>query len=191
MSTEAKSIFKSNLTWKILTYFLTYPSKEVYVKELAQLLKVGPSSANNILQILKLSGLLLKQERARSHFYSLNNESTIGKYLKIAYFLERLQEVGIVDKLLRLDEGLISLCLYGSYADGKFDEKSDIDLLAISQKDKSVFNPVIFKLESALKIEINLEVFSLLKWKRIKVENKGFHQEIMSSHILLFGSEIF
>ncbi len=161
------------------------------MKELAQLLKVGPTSANNALRTLEKMDLLQRQEKARSHFYSLNNGSLIVKPLKVAYFLTRLQDIGLIRKLLELDENLISLCIYGSFADGTFDEKSDVDILIISQKEKSVFNSVVAELENLLGSEVNIEVFTLAKWKRIKEEDKGFYQEVTSSHTLLYGSEIF
>lgn len=191
MSTKVTQIFRSNLTWKILAYFLAHPSSELYVKELARRLKVGPTNANNTMRTLSKVGLLQRQERGRSHFYSLNNESAIVKSLKLAYFLARLEEAGLVDKLLKVDEGLISLCIYGSYANGTLDEKSDLDLLIISHKEKSVFNSAVSELENLLGLEINTEVFNLSKWKRLKEEDKGFYKEVAASHILLYGSEIF
>ena len=190
MSTKVSQIFKSNLIGEILAYFLVHASSQVYVKELARRLKVGPTSANNALRTLSNADLLHRQEMARSHFYSLNNESAIVKFLKAAYFLARLQDIELVNKLLELDEGLISLCVYGSFADGTFDEKSDLDILIISQKGKSIFNSLFTKLEGSLGLEINAEVFNLSKWKCLKEKDKGFYQEIVGSHILLYGSEL-
>lgn len=191
MSTKISQIFKSNLLWKVFTNFLSRPSKEVYVKELAHLLKIGPTGANNALRTLEKMGLLYKIERARAHFYSLNNESVIVKSLKVAYFLARFEDTRFVGRILELDEGLISLCIYGSFADGTFDEKSDLDILIISQREKSVFNSLVLEMEKLLGLEINTEVFTLLKWKRVKEEDRGFYQEVVSSHLLLYGSELF
>lgn len=190
MNNKTTQVFKSNLLWKVLAYFLRYPSSEAYVKELARRLKIGPTSANTALRTLENIGLLQRQEKARSHFYSLNNKSAVVKSLKVAYVLARLEEVDVCGKLLGIDEGLISLCIYGSYSNGTFDEKSDLDILIISQKEKIVFDSVVAKLENLLKLEINIEVFSLAKWKRLKEEDKGFHQEVLMSNILLYGSEL-
>ncbi|MBU4589589.1 MAG: nucleotidyltransferase domain-containing protein [Candidatus Omnitrophica bacterium] len=190
MNTAAIQIFKNNLTWKILAYFLAHPSVEVYVKELARRLKVGPTNANNALRTLEEMALLQRQGKARAHFYSLNNDSVIVKHLKIAYFLARLEHAKLIDRFLEVDEDLISLCIYGSFADGRFDEKSDLDLIIISHKEKLAFNSALSELERALNLEINIEVFSLLKWKRVKEQDKGFYQEVMASHVLLYGSQI-
>lgn len=191
MSTKISTIFKSNLTWRVLTYFLSHPSSEAYVKELAQLLKIGPTSANNTLGRLEKVGLLQREDKARSHFYSLDNESAVVRSLKVSYLLARLEDAEFVNKLLEVDEGLISICIYGSFADGTFDEKSDLDVLIISQRRKIEFNSVLSKLENLLGLEINIEVFTLSSWGRIKDKDKGFCREIAASHILLYGSEIF
>ncbi len=85
---------------------------------------------------------------------------------------------------------MISLAVYGSYASGNFDEKSDIDLLLISFKSKSHFLNLIQNIEKYLSKEVNYEVFNLSKWQKIKKENEPFYQEIMRNHILLTGSEL-
>lgn len=191
MNIKINRMFQSNLLWKVFSYFLSHPSDEIYVKELAKLLKVGPTSANNTLQSLEKMGLLQRQERARSHFYSLDNESAAVKSLKIAYFLTRLEDAKLVEGLTEADQDMISLCVYGSFADGTFDKNSDLDLLIISQKDKPVFNSAVTEFENMLGLEVNIEVFTLHKWKRVKEEDKGFYREVMASHILLYGSDIF
>ncbi len=85
---------------------------------------------------------------------------------------------------------MISLAVYGSYASGNFDEKSDIDLLLISAKSKAHFLNLIQNIEKYLSKEVNFEVFNLSKWQKIKKENEPFYKEIMRNHILLTGSEL-
>ncbi len=191
MITITGEIFKNNLTWKILTFFLEHPSTEVYVKELSRMLGVGPTSANNVLRKLNKIKFLQKRERARTHFYRLDNESVLIRQMKTAYFLARLVDAQFVRRFLDVDEGLISLSVYGSFADGTFDEKSDVDVLAISRKEKTIFYSVVSKMERLLKMDINVEAFSISKWDRVKEKDKGFYQEVTLSHILLYGSEIF
>lgn len=190
MSTISNLLFGQNAIWKALGYFLAHPSSEIYVKELGRILKIGPTAANKALKQLCKVELLHRKDKARAHFYSLNNELAITRSLKTSYFLARLETSGLVNKIVEIDEGLISLCIYGSYSDGTFDDKSDLDILIISQKEKSAFNSTISKLENILGLQINIEVFNLLKWGRVKKENKEFYQEVLVSHILVYGSHI-
>jgi hypothetical protein len=190
MSTKPTSIFESNLIWRLLTYFFRHASSETYAKKLARDCRMGPTSVNRALQKLKNMGLLKMEEKGRVRLYSLNGESEIVRSLKVAWFLALLEERGLVREFVELDEGLISLVLYGSFANGSFDERSDLDLLAISQKQRRVFVPLIGRLETSMKMAVSLEVSSILQWKAIREKDEGFHKEVMSNHILLYGSEL-
>lgn len=190
MSTRISSLFTSNALWKVLSQFLTLPTTQFYVRELSRRLRMGATSTNNALQKLHGMGLLKREDRARSHFYSLNNESQLARQLKIATFLGRLQDHGFVERFSEVDEGLITICLYGSSATGAFDELSDVDILAISQVPRAAFDSVLSTLESLLNIPLRLEVFSLSSWQKLKKEDRGFYREVIQNHILLYGSEL-
>ncbi|MFH0905080.1 MAG: nucleotidyltransferase domain-containing protein [Methanobacteriota archaeon] len=55
----------------------------------------------------------------------------------------------------------MSLALFGSYAEGNIDEKSDIDFLAVTQTKKGPFVPAIDQLEEALQKDLSISVFKL------------------------------
>jgi predicted nucleotidyltransferase len=190
MSTKVSDIFSSNSIWKVLSLFLRLPSSQFYVKELSRELRMGATTANDALQALHSMGLLNREDRARSHFYSLNNESQLARQLKTALFLARLQDQRLVEKSLAEDEDIISLCLYGSFATGLSDEHSDVDILVISQKPRTTFDSVASSLESHLKLPVRFEVFSLSAWQRLKKEDSGFYREILQTNVLLYGSEL-
>lgn len=190
MSTKTNHLFNGTSTWKVLTYFLHHPSSIVYVNELANLLKIGSASANSALHELENMGLLEMRERARSHFYSINNEMAVVKSLKVAHFIARLEDLGFVDKFLEVDKDIVSLAIYGSFADGSFKEKSDLNILIISHKEAPAFSPVALELEKGLGLHINLEICTLSKWSCLKKKENGFYQEVTASHVLLCGNQV-
>jgi hypothetical protein len=96
----------------------------------------------------------------------------------------------IEKKFFEKDESLISLVLYGSYADGDFDERSDIDVLLISSSTKEHFLSLLQEMEIYLNREVSLEVFNISRWRKIKKEETAFYQEVMRNHILLAGNEL-
>lgn len=176
--------------WKVLAFFLSNPSTSIYVKQLSRDLKISPSGTNKALKFLEKSKILFKEERGKAHYYFLNNELSFIKHLKISYFLAKIQGWKIEQKFKKQDEDLISLAVYGSYASGDFDERSDIDFLLISSKSKEHFLSLIQNVEKFFNREANLEVFNLSKWQKIRKENRIFYDDIIKNHILLAGSEL-
>ena len=183
-------LFQGTILWKVLAFFLSSPSTSIYVKQLSRDLKISPSGTNRALKLLEKSKILLKEEKGKAHYYFLNNELPFVKCLKISYFLAKIQDWKIEEKFNKQDEDLISLAVYGSYASGDFDERSDIDFLLISSKSKEDFLSLIQNIEKYLNREANLEVFNFSKWRKIKKENKLFYDDIIKNHILLAGSEL-
>jgi len=183
-------LYQETVLWKVLTYFLSHPSTSIYVKQLSRELKISPSGTNQTLKLLARSKVLFKEEIGKAHYYFLNNGLPFIKLLKVSYFLAKIEEWKIEAKFKNQDEDLISLAVYGSYASGNFDEKSDIDLLLISSKSKAHFLNLIQNIEKYLNKEVNFEVLNISKWQKIKKENEPFYQEIIRNHILLVGSEL-
>lgn len=182
-------LFEKYVDWKILAYFLRNPSKSVYVKELSRLLAVSPGSTSTALSRFKEWGIVIKDEKAQTHFYELNNELPFVKGLKSSLFLIDVHEIGFVDALLELEENIISIALYGSLAAGDFDSQSDMDLLVISPK-KIPLNDFIENFNKKLGRDINIEVFSLAKWNLLKKKEKPFYNNVMRNHVLLYGGEL-
>ena len=80
--------------------------------------------------------------------------------------------------------GLSSLILYGSYAKGENDEKSDIDLLAISSSMKKRDIPLL----DLLGRDTSLSIFTPAEWKEQAKKNKAFYIDVITEGIVLFGT---
>ena len=182
-------LFEKYVDWKILAHFLEHSTSSFYVKELARILGVSPGSVSSALIRFKEWGLVEKEEKGQTHLYKLNNELVIIKELKTAFMLMQLQEIGFVDKLLKIDDNIISIALYGSYATGEYDEKSDLDVLLIAPK-KLELNEFIEHIEKKLKRVVSIEVFSIGQWNKLKEREDPFYNNVLMNHILLYGGEL-
>ncbi|UCE74940.1 MAG: nucleotidyltransferase domain-containing protein [Methanomassiliicoccales archaeon] len=182
-------LFEKYVDWKILAHFLEHSSQSFYVKELARILDVSPGSVSSALIRFKKWGLVDKEEKGQIHLYKLNNELVIIKELKKSFMLMKLQEMAFVDKLLRIDDNIISIALYGSYATGEYDDKSDLDILLIAPK-KLDLNEFIEHIEKKLKKIVSIEVFSIGQWNKLKEREDPFYSNVMINHILLYGGEL-
>ncbi|MDD5484713.1 MAG: nucleotidyltransferase domain-containing protein [Methanocellales archaeon] len=181
-------LFEKYVDWRILAFFLRNPATTVHVKELARKLQVSPGSVSKAVKRFAMDNLLLREDWGLAHLYKLNNESTVAKSLKKAYGFMRIQELKIADKFLEADENMISLALYGSYATGDYDEKSDIDLICITPSDRNVFTSLVNDLERDLGVEMSLEVFNLSQWRSLARKNDVFYRRVVENHVLLHGS---
>ncbi|MFH1240188.1 MAG: nucleotidyltransferase domain-containing protein [Candidatus Diapherotrites archaeon] len=183
------NIFDSCVTWKLLSYFLTEPWKESYVKELAKNMKISSGSVSVLCKKLCSENLLKKEIRGNLLLYKLNKNNPIMKELQKAYLLNRLTKAKFTQKFFDTDESIISLAIYGSYVSGDVDDKSDLDVLIITQSNAN-FSEAVRKIAKEIKIDVNINKFTLLQWKKLSGKNDPFYKEVISNHILLKGSSL-
>ena len=83
-----------------------------------------------------------------------------------------------------------SLILFGSRAEGKGREKSDIDLCIINKYGKKNIN--FSKFELLFKVEINPIYLSNKEFRyMLKEQEQNLAKEIIKKHIILYGEEYF
>ncbi|MEE9224229.1 MAG: nucleotidyltransferase domain-containing protein [Thermoplasmata archaeon] len=173
-----------------MEHFLKNPTTHFYIKELSRMLEISPRSALEAMKMFGSENILIKEEIGQIHLYKLNNELPLVKSLKRMHILFLLHENEFVEKAMTVDENIISLVLYGSYSSGDYDEKSDLDLMIITQTDKSAFDDLAPDMEESLSVPLSIEVFTLADWKRLAKRGDAFHSDVVRDHILLHGSEI-
>jgi predicted nucleotidyltransferase len=173
-----------------LEHFLKNPTTQFYIKELSRILEISPRSALEAMKMFGSENILIKEVIGLAHLYRLNNELPLVKSLKRMHILFLLHENELVEKAMTVDENMISLVLYGSYSSGDNDERSDLDLIVITQMDKSAFDVLATDMEGSLSVPLNIEVFTLANWKRLAKRGDAFHSDVVRDHVLLHGSGI-
>ncbi len=167
----------------VLELFIKNPYERYYLREASRILDISPMTVKRALDLLVEDRMLLREEFKKQILYKANMESIAFKHLKVAYNLAWLEKKDIVNYLKENLAGLSSLVLYGSFAKGENDEKSDIDLLAISlsgtKKDIALME---------LSKETSLTVFTPAKWREQAKKNKAFYIDVITEGIVLFGT---
>jgi len=179
------SEWKKFVGWTVLNHFLEHPSEEFYIKQISRILDISPRSAQVYCSAYEKDEILLSEFKANAKMFKLNNELPPVKALKKFYFLERFHELGAIKKILSENAGLTSLALYGSYASGTYDEKSDIDFLVLS--DRPIKRSEFVKLQKKLGKNIQLTEFTLAHWIGMKKSKDPFVARVLSNHVLLYG----
>lgn len=183
-------LFEKYVDWKILAHFLRNPRIAFHIKEIAREIGVSPGSVSTAVKRFKEKQLLLKEEKGLAHFFKLNEEHPVAIALKKLYGLMRVYEAKPIEKFQMVDENIISLALFGSYANGRYDEKSDVDFLVITPSKKEVLEKAVRLLEKELGIGVSISVFKLARWRKLARMDDPFYKRVIKNHILLYGSGI-
>ncbi len=179
------NIFRSNVHWKVI-YFLTLHGNDHFLNlsGLSKKIGISKSMASNALNDLLSMEIVKNMKISNSHIYSLGEGALIDQ-IKKTIGLDMIIRSGLIGSLLEMDPDLISIYLYGSFARGDFDRRSDIDILLISSSGR-VKN--IGSLDPIEGFDVNIETFTPGSWSSIKKENKIFSSRVMEDHVTLYGS---
>jgi len=179
-------LFEKYVDWRILSHFLRCPTSSFHVKELGRILKVSPGSVSTAVKGLEYDGILIKEKKGLAHLYKLNLEHPVTTAVKKAYGLVRVLQLRPAERFLEADENLISLALVGSYAEGSYDEKSDIDFLVITPSRKN-FADLGRKFEAEFGAGVGITVFKLSQWRQLARRGDALYNKIVGSNVLLYG----
>lgn len=183
-------LFDTYINWRILGYFLSHPNSLFYANQISKKLGISPSSANNAVKEFAEKGYLIREDKGYVTLYRLNLGNPVVISLKKAYGLELVLAAKPDDHFVKADPAIISLALFGSYADGTFDEKSDMDFLVVTPSKKTAILPAVRDLEAKLDKEVNVVTFRLSEWRKLADKKDAFYQNVVANHVLLYGSGI-
>jgi predicted nucleotidyltransferase len=184
---------------KIFEAFLRKPYKEITYKEIKDYSK---EKSNSIIQkaLVKFlsESLVKKREVGNIILYSLNLEnSTVFSYFDILIKEKMSNLVKSSLKIIReelINTEFISIIIFGSYAEGKQKEKSDLDIAifvnSIEDKKNCELAMKSAELKSILPLDIHVitkdEMLQMLKDKH---ENLG--KQIAYKHLTVHNPMIF
>ena len=177
--------FRKFIGFKILEYFLKYPTERTYLNELAKKLQVSPRSVKIYCDIFEKKNIINREIKGNMHIFTTNNDNFRVREMKRSYFMNLFAEMNIEN----IAEKIASIAIYGSYASGNYDEKSDIDILIIGEE-QYVKRDMIVKIMEAIGKEFQLNVIPIMKWEKLKKDNDHFVKNIIRNHVLIKGVEL-
>jgi hypothetical protein len=109
--------------------FISRKDGELYERQIAEGAKASVGSANAILREFASRGLVLQQRKGKMLFYRRNDSNPVLRQFKI---------FSTVNGLMPLVSAIMPLCsrivLFGSCAEGRDGENSDIDLFVLTRE---------------------------------------------------------
>lgn len=155
----------------VLSATLLQPKHWWFMTELARHLEVTPSSLQRELESLVASGLLLRRQDGRRAYFKANADSPL--FFELKGLIEKT--AGIVPALMttldKFGSRIQAAFLYGSVARGQEHAGSDVDLMIVGSVKQIDLVPVLRKLESRFRREVNTTLYSPDEF-RSKLANK-------------------
>jgi uncharacterized protein len=187
-------LFEKYVDFKILGLFLENPNMECHIKEIGRRLNISPASASSAVKYFEEQGYLMKEEKGLAHLYRLNQAHPIMVAMKKAYGMSLVMSSNPIEIFLAADPNVVSLALYGPYADGSYDEKSEVDFLLIAPSAVDKFSNSRKMSESRKQVEEKIGkpagvfVATMSIWSTMKSTNDPLYQRIIDNHILIYGN---
>lgn len=181
----------SKVQARLLAILFGQAERQFQGAELIRLADAGTGATHRQLQQLTDAGLLVSRTIGTQKFYQANRSSPIFRELESLV----LKTVGLVHPLREALEPIRSKItaafVYGSIASGESTNKSDVDLLVLSDSlDYSQVFKAIQATESVLAREISPTVMSMAEWDRKRLDPDSFAARLASGHKLwVIGDE--
>ncbi|MBM3234248.1 nucleotidyltransferase domain-containing protein [Candidatus Pacearchaeota archaeon] len=144
---------------KVLQIIFKNPTTNFHIRELARLIKLNPNTIINIIKKLSKENLLKLEKKKHITEISANIENKKFVEKKRISNLNQLYNSGLIEFLIKeFNPELISVI--GSYSKGEDIEKSDIDIVIITEKEKSLN---VAKFEKIMSRKIHLIITNYKK----------------------------
>ncbi|MFA5142971.1 MAG: ArsR family transcriptional regulator [Candidatus Omnitrophota bacterium] len=178
---------KSDLRRRVLLYFFTNPDEDLYLREIADILKIDPGNLSRELERLRKEGIFNSRERGNQKYFALNKRHPLYGELRSVVF----KTIGIEGWLKKIIGGIKKIeiaAIYGSFASGHENSKSDIDILIIGDPDQDDLMEKIEKVEKDVAREINYNIYSLDDFsERVKKKDSFIRNILKGPKIILKG----
>jgi len=182
-------------TLKILALYRNDYRQSYYLREVAREVDIDMKAVQHQLKRLEDMNIVTSDRRGKIKEYRLNlANSTTRHFMAMAetfYTVTYLAANFLVKKLVSRVEANVegSLVLFGSLAKGQGTRESDIDILAISER--QVDPSAIKEAENLLGRKINAKLASAEQFLKGLREGDPLIREVVSNHVILKGVDGF
>jgi len=172
----------------LLIPFIEEPEREFYIRELAKMFKISPTTVSKYLKNYETKKILISKCSLNHLLFKANTDSAKFKQLKINHNLNSIHESGLIEYLIEEFNQPEAIVLFGSYSRGENNKNSDIDILIISPKKQ---NFSLEKYEKRLGHKIQLFIHSKSELEKIKSKNKELFNNWINGIVIHGYFEVF
>ncbi len=177
---ELTDIIFSKSGIHLLKIFLFKPNVEMHQAEVIEKSKLSRMTVKRLISVYYKNHILNISKKGDLILYSIAENNPIVKQLKIFINISNIYE-----SIKVLADKNIEVFLFGSAARGEDTEKSDIDILVISDLDKKIILNTIGAASYNLKREINPIIYTSIDFSKLPNTDKSFYEKFERDRIRL------
>ena len=182
-------LFSSKVRIELLNTFFLHPEKSFYLRELERITGEDYKNVSTELKNLEAIGFLTSSKSGNLKYFHVNPEFLIYPELKSLFFKVR-GAPGLLKQVLSERTDIEYAFIYGSFAAGTENDKSDIDLMVVGKMTLENLLKRLREPEKALGRDINPSLFSLSEMKQRLKDRDPFIDRVMDEpKIMLIGDE--
>jgi predicted nucleotidyltransferase len=168
---------RSQTRRRLLAYYFTNLDARLHVRDLAGRLQLDPSNLSKELRRLEREGLFCSEVSGRQKYFRLNRRYPLFREVR-SIVAKTIGAVPRITAALRGIPGIEEACLYGSFASGRQDAASDIDLLVVGAPHGEKLADAVRQVERFLGREINYTVLSRREFVSHRARKDAFLESI-------------
>jgi len=182
-------LFSSKVRVELLSALYAFPEKESYLRELVRITGEDHKNISMELNNLETLGLVSSRRDGNRKYFHLNRSFFLYDELKSILYKTK-GAVGLLRETLSGEKGIKAAFLFGSFASGTENAKSDIDLMVIGCISVDRVLKALRKPEKSLAREINATVYGPSEIKsRVKQKDSFVAQVLHGPKVMLVGTE--
>ena len=174
----------------MLALFYGHVDESYYVRQVVKIVGAGIGIVHRELERLTNSGIINRETRGNQVYYTANKDCPIFEELRGLV----VKTFGVADvlrtALAPLAERIKAAFIYGSFARGEENQKSDIDVMVIGNVKFTEIAVALHEAQEKLRREVNPTVYSLKEFKEKVAAKHHFLTSVLGAEkIFLAGNE--
>ncbi|MFH1053692.1 MAG: nucleotidyltransferase domain-containing protein [Candidatus Woesearchaeota archaeon] len=167
------------LTKKNIEILELIDRESLHIRDISDRLNISPGSVHKLIKILRKEDLISETKQKNRIIIKSKKENPIIIEIKRLINLNKLLDSRAYKRLKT--NGKIGI--YGSFAQGKNDQESDLDLWVYTPKKEIELRPIFRDLEKELSIRVNPLILTKSKIDTIKKNDNEFYLRLKLTSI--------
>lgn len=185
-----KDLFGSKVRAKAISWLVMHPDERYFVRQLTEIIHEDSTNLSRELAKLADLGLLHCEQEGRQKYYSVNRQSPVYEELRgLAVKTSGLADI-LREALAPLADQIHIAFLFGSFAEGRENARSDVDLAVVGSVSLADVSRALGPAQQRLGREVNAVVYPEAEFRdRISAKHHFVTSIVKGKKIYLLGND--